>query len=70
LGENPCRDALEFFIEEIQDHMQILMVDLYANYFCQKLFAHMLPVDRMILLQKMVMHTLNISCNLRGTHAM
>jgi hypothetical protein len=66
--KNTNSKILSFALKEIEPHLGELLIDQYANYFCQKLFDHLDPMDRIIFLQGISGKMLKISNNKIGTY--
>jgi len=50
--------VIKTILTEVEDHLSDLMVDPYANYFCQKLYEHLKLQDRLIFLKKVCYYNL------------
>lgn len=57
-------------VERVQEHIDVLMIDLYGNYFCQTLFRTISFEQRSCLLEKLKPNFVKVSCHSVGTHAM
>ena len=64
------KDILCFMFEEIQDHISTLIMDNYANYFCQKFYSYLSLPERINFLNKINNNILEISKSKVGTYTL
>jgi hypothetical protein len=60
---------VQFFVNEIEKELPILMVDNYGNYFCQRLLFNCSSDHRMVILNRIQNEFISVCCNKKGTHA-
>jgi hypothetical protein len=68
LLKKTSKDILSLILEEIIEKIPDLLVDCYANYFCQKFFFVLKKEDRILFLEKIEPHFLSISQSKIGTY--
>jgi len=62
------QDILSLILIELETRIHELMIDSYANYFCQKFFAMLSDKDKMIFLNNIKENVLFVSNNKIGTY--
>lgn len=64
------QDEVDLIIHEIQDKLEELMLDPYANYMFQTLAQSCSSDQRYFLLKKISPSMVEIACDRKGTHAL
>jgi len=52
--KNDSYMIIKTIFNEVEDSLNELIVDSYANYFCQRLYEHLKSQDRIIFLKKVI----------------
>jgi hypothetical protein len=66
--ENTSQEIIHLIFLEIKDNIEELLFDIYANYFCLKIFYFLIEEDRIIFLKKISNNLDNLSINKISTY--
>ena len=63
-------DVISRVIDEVENHLPVIMCDTYANYMCQQLFQAANASQRIRLLSRLAPQFIQVARDRRGTHSL